>query len=221
MHNTLPDDWLPWRSEPPLQGKRPSKTDLAEAAAQQRGPEDLLPYPRDEHNAGLLRLLIVGTNPSPWAAAANGPFGRPGNRFWASLNAAGVTTNLVNASAGVSRADERMLAKRGVGLTNIIGRPTSRADQLSLEELRAGRMALVERMRLLRPRVAAFTGITAFRRAFAEPKATLGPQPTDALNGWPEETQLWVVPDPSGLNAHESIASLADKWREVWSASDR
>lgn len=221
MENTLPDDWLPWRSEPPLRGRRPTKTDLAEAAAQQMSPEDLLPYPVDEDNAGLLRMLIVGTNPSPWAAAANGPFGRPGNRFWASLHEAGVTTNLVNASAGISRADERMLAERGVGLTNIIGRPTARADQLSLEELRAGREALVERMRRLQPRVAAFTGITAFRRAFTEPKATLGLQPTDKLDGWPVETLLWVVPDPSGLNAHESIASLAEKWLEVWSASGR
>lgn len=221
MDTVLPNDWRPWRREPTFQGRRPTKTDLAAATAQQLTTQDLLPYPNDEDNAGILRMLIVGTNPSPWAAAANGPFGRPGNRFWPSLFEAGVTANLINASAGISRADERMLAERGVGLTNIIARPSSRADELSLDELRAGRDALIQRMRLLQPRAAAFTGITAFRRAFAEPRATLGQQPTDQLPGWPAHTKLWVVPDPSGLNAHESIASLAEKWRKVWSASSR
>lgn len=217
----IPHDWQPWRSEPILQGRRPTKRDLAHASETAMVPDDILPYPVDEQNAGLLRLLIIGTNPSPWAAASNGPFGRPGNRFWSSLNEADVTAHLVNASAGISRSDERMMAERGVGVTNIIPRPTSRADELSLQELRAGRAVLVERMRELRPRAAVFTGITAFRRAFAQPKAVLGQQPTDLLEGWPDATQLWVVPDPSGLNAHESIASLAEKWREVWSASDR
>lgn len=221
MDTDLPNTWRPWRREPRLQGRRPTRADLSAAIDQQLTTQDLLPYPDDEANAGLLRLLIVGTNPSPWAAAANGPFGRPGNRFWPSLFEAGVTANLINASAGISRADERMLAERGVGLTNIIARPSSRADELSVEELRAGRDALIERMRILRPRAAAFTGITAFRRAFAEPKATQGQQPTGQLPDWPEHTELWVVPDPSGLNAHESITSLAAKWHEVWAAGSR
>lgn len=221
MDHPLPNTWRPWRNDPPLNGRRPTPVDLAEATAQQLTTQDLLPYANDVDNAGILRILIVGTNPSPWAAAANGPFGRPGNRFWPSLFEAGVTSHLVNASAGISRADERMLAERGVGLTNIIARPSSRADELSLEELRAGRDALIERMRTLQPRAAAFTGITAFRRAFAEPKATLGRQPTKHLHGWPTATELWVVPDPSGLNAHETVATLAQKWREVWTASAR
>ena len=221
MDTVLPKDWQPWRREPLLEGRRPTKTDLDAAITQHLTTQDLLPYPNDEDNAAMLRMLIVGTNPSPWAAAANGPFGRPGNRFWPSLFEAGVTTHLINASAGMSRTDERMLVERGVGLTNIIARPSSRADELSLEELRAGRDTLIARMQLLQPRAAAFTGITAFRRAFADPKATLGQQPTDQLEGWPAHTTLWVVPDPSGLNAHESIASLAEKWRQVWSASSR
>lgn len=219
MDTDLPNSWRPWRREPPLQGRRPTPVDLSAATDQHLTTQDLLPYPNDGANAGLLRLLIVGTNPSPWAAATNGPFGRPGNRFWPSLFEAGVTENLINASAGIRRVDERMLAERGIGLTNIIARPSSRADELSLEELRNGRDALIKRMRILRPRAAAFTGITAFRRAFAQPKATLGQQPIDKLLGWPEHTDLWVVPDPSGLNAHESIASLAEKWHQVWSAS--
>lgn len=221
MKITLPTDWAPWRREPRLQGHRPTRAERADAAARQVSPEDILPYPLDEHNAGLLRLLIVGTNPSPWAAAANGPFGRPGNRFWASLNEGGVTTNHVNASAGIGKADERMMAERGIGLTNIISRPTSRADELSFDELRTGCTALIERIGVLQPRAVAFTGITAFRRAFAEPKAVLGQQPTQQLVGWPEQTQLWVVPDPSGLNAHESIATLAEKWNTVWLASSQ
>lgn len=221
MDSILPADWQPWRRQPPIEGRRPTKTDLAKAVEDQLTTQDLLPYAQDDQNAGLLRLLMVGTNPSPWAAAANGPFGRPGNRLWPSLFEAGITEHLVNASAGLSRADERMLAERGIGLTNIIARPSSRADELTLEELRAGRDVLIARMQRLQPRVAAFTGITAFRRAFVQPKAVLGPQPTDTLPGWPAATQLWVVPDPSGLNAHESVASLADKWREVWAASDR
>lgn len=221
MDTVLPDNWRPWRREALHPGRRPTKADLEAAVAQQLTTQDLLPCPIDADNAGLLQMLIVGTNPSPWAAAANGPFGRPGNRFWPSLFEAGVTAHLINASAGLSRGDEQMLVERGVGLTNIIARPSSRADELSLAELRAGRDALIQRMRLLQPRAAAFTGITAFRRAFAEPKATLGQQPTDQLEGWPAHTQLWVVPDPSGLNAHESITSLAEKWREVWSSSSR
>src|SRR5699024_1152651 len=161
-------------------------------------------------NTELLRLLIVGTNPSPWAATVKAPFARPGNRFWASLHAGGVTERLVAPAVGVSHADEHMLAMRGVGITNLASRPSSRADLL------VGCGQLVERMQVLRPRTVAFTGITAFRRAFKKPKATLGIQATEDLAGWPDQTQLWVVPDPSGLNAHESVASLAAKWQEVW-----
>jgi TDG/mug DNA glycosylase family protein len=89
MSTLLPKDWSTWRRPSPLDGRRPTKDELAQAAAEQLTLDDLLPYPNDADNAGLLRLLIVGTNPSPWAAAVQAPFARPGNRFWKSLHAGG------------------------------------------------------------------------------------------------------------------------------------
>lgn len=219
MDTKLPEPWTPWRTPSPLQGRRPSKEELAEAAANGMTLDDVLPYPADRDNAGLLRLLIVGTNPSPWAASVQAPFARPGNRFWKSLYAGGVTETLVNDSNGMQRSDEQMLARRGVGITNIVSRPTSRSSELSREELRAGCAQLVQRVQVLCPPVVAFTGITAFRSAFDAPKAVLGLQPTHNLIGWPTSSQLWVVPDPSGLNAHESVESLGEKWAEVWAVS--
>lgn len=221
MDTKFPEPWTPWRTPSPLDGRRPTKEELAEAAANGMTLDDVLPYPADEDNAGLLRLLIVGTNPSPWAAAVQAPFARPGNRFWKSLYAGGVTETLVNDSNGMQRSDELMLARRGVGITNIVSRPTSRSSELSREELRAGCARLVQRVQAMCPPVVAFTGITAFRSAFDAPKAELGLQPTDDLTGWPAESQLWVVPDPSGLNAHESVESLGEKWAEVWAISTR
>lgn len=217
--NTLPNDWRTWRRQSPLDGRRPTKTELADAAEQQLRLDDLLPYPTDADNTGVLRLLIVGTNPSPWAAAVQAPFARPGNRFWKSLHAGDITPTLVNDSNGLDHEDERMIAERGIGLTNIVSRPTSRSSELSREELQAGCDRLVQRVRVLQPKVVAFTGITAFRTAFQKPAAVLGLQDTADLAGWPEDTQLWVVPDPSGLNAHESVASLGEKWAAVWAAA--
>lgn len=217
--NTLPDDWSTWRRPSPLEGRRPTKTELADAAEQQLRLDDLLPYPDDAENAGLLRLLIVGTNPSPWAAAVQAPFARPGNRFWKSLHAGGITPTLVNDSNGLAHEDERMIAERGIGLTNIVSRPTSRSSELSREELHAGCHRLVQRVRVLQPKVVAFTGITAFRTAFQKPAAILGRQDTTDITDWPHNIQLWVVPDPSGLNAHESVESLGTKWADVWAAA--
>lgn len=221
MDTLLGDNWRPWRAASPLQGRRPTKTDLENAARTGPTLDDVLPYPIDSQNAGLLRLLIVGTNPSPWAAAVQAPFARPGNRFWKGLQAGGVTAGLVNDSNGMDRADEQMLAQRGVGITNIVSRPSSRASELSRNELTAGCTVLVARVRILQPRVVAFTGITAFRIAFQMPRAQLGRQSTDTIAGWPARTQLWVVPDPSGLNAHENVESLGLKWAEVWAQSTR
>lgn len=219
MVRPLPIDWQPWRSRSPLGPRRPTRSDLARAVEFGDGREDVLPYPTDARSAGLLRLLVVGINPSPWTVAVNAPFARPGNRFWASLAAAGITDHTVDASRGLSPADERLLAERGVGITNIVSRPTARAAQLSAEELRAGGARLVARVPVLRPSAVVIVGVTAFRTAFSAPRARLGPQPANAISGWPGAVQLWVLPNPSGLNAHESVASLAEKWAEVWAAS--
>lgn len=219
MTPSLPADWAPWRSPSPMGDRRLTTADLAAALHWDAGREDVLPYPTDDASADLLRMLIVGINPSPWTAAVNAPFARPGNRFWSSLSAAGITPHTVNAAAGLSRADERMLAELGIGITNFVSRPTARADELSTEELHDGGRRVVERVNVLRPQVVAVLGITAFRTAFSLPKALLGEQEADTVAGWPADVPLWAMPNPSGLNAHENIHSLAQKWRTVWDAS--
>lgn len=202
------------RRPSPLRGRRPTTQDLAEFAnAGEDGVDDVLPA-----EPGALRLLIVGINPGLWTAAVNAPFARPGNRFWPSLHRAGLTASLVDASTGLSDEDEAALLAAGIGITNLVGRATARADELSREELRDGGARLAERAGRLRPGVVAIVGITAFRTAFSRPGATTGRQDPSTLSAWPEDVELWVVPQPSGLNAHETVDSLAEHWRQVWTA---
>ncbi|WP_230930492.1 mismatch-specific DNA-glycosylase [Dietzia aurantiaca] len=193
-------------------GGRPGREDLARFATDDpHAMDDVLPAA-----PARLRLLIAGINPGLWTAAVNAPFARPGNRFWPSLHRAGLTDHLVDASTGLSAADERQLTSRGIGVTNLVGRATARADELSREELRAGGERLISRVGDLRPDLVAVAGITAYRISFAQPRATTGPQDTSAIRGWPNGVALWVVPQPSGLNAHETVDSLAGYWRQVW-----
>lgn len=196
-------------------GRKPTNADLPAFATDDPGAiDDVLPAP------GIaLRMLIVGINPGLWTAAVNGPFARPGNRFWPSLHRAGLTDHVVDATLGLSDDDARHLALRGIGITNLVGRATVRADELSKDELRAGGRSLVERLPRLRPTVVAVAGITAFRVAFDDRKAVLGEQDTARIPDWPAGTRLWAVPQPSGLNAHENIDSLAAKWGTVWAAA--
>ncbi|MDX2171115.1 MAG: mismatch-specific DNA-glycosylase [Deltaproteobacteria bacterium] len=160
-----------------------------------------------------LRLLFVGINPGLWTAAVNAHFARRGNRFWPALHAAGITPTLVDASDGMSRADLAMLRGLGVGITNIVPTASARADELTLEQLRAGAAALEAKVQRLRPRVVAVLGLTAYRQAFARPRAGAGRQ-SDRLAG----AELWVLPNPSGLNAHDTVASLAAAYRAAWDA---
>lgn len=198
----------------PMQGKRPSRVDLASFAKLEHvGVDDVLPSPTADH--APLKLLIVGVNPGIWTAAVNAPFAHPGNRFWPSLHQARITKYQVDATRGLSKEDETHLLEQGIGITNLVVRATSRADQLSHEELREGAELLITKVRTLEPKAVAIAGITAFRIAFSFPKASLGLQRTEAISGWPAEIPLWVVPQPSGLNAHETVASLAQKWRAV------
>lgn len=193
-------------------GGRPGRADLASFATDDpNAMDDVLPAA-----PARLRLLIAGINPGLWTAAVNAPFARPGNRFWPSLHRAGLTDHLVDASTGLSAADERQLTSRGIGVTNLVGRATARADELSREELRAGGERLISRVGDLRPDLVAVAGITAYRISFAQPRATTGPQDTSGIRGWPDGVALWVVPQPSGLNAHETVDSLAGYWRQVW-----
>ena len=148
----------------------------------------------------------------------NAPFAHPGNRFWPSLFRGGLTDRLVDASAGLLPDDEEHLHERGIGITNLVGSATARADELSRDELRAGGARLVERLPALRPDAVAIVGVTAFRSAYALPKAQLGQQDVATIKGWPDSVGLYVLPQPSGLNAHETIDTLADRWRGVWAA---
>lgn len=200
------------RRPSPLGGRKPKTSDLQRfATPAPHALDDVLPT----LGAKPLRLLIVGVNPGLWTAAVNAPFARPGNRFWPALHRAGLTDKLVDASLGLRAEDEQHLLARGIGITNLVGRATARADELTRDELTAGAERLVERVRLLAPERVAVAGITAFRQAFAQPKAVLGKQPADVIPGWPAGVALWVVPQPSGLNAHETVETLAEKWRNV------
>lgn len=200
------------RRPSPLGGQKPKASDVARFATPDPDAlDDVLPAA----GADPLRLLIVGVNPGLWTAAVNAPFARPGNRFWPALFRAGLTDHLVDASRGLRAADEEHLFANGIGITNLVGRATARADELTRDELVSGAERLVERVRVLAPERVAIAGITAFRQAFGLPKAVLGEQPTELVPGWPSGVRLWVVPQPSGLNAHETVETLAEKWRAV------
>ena len=200
------------RRPSPLGGRRPARDDLARFATDNPDAiDDVLPP-----TGTPLRLLIVGINPGLWTAAVNAPFAHPGNRFWPSLFRAGLTDHLVDASAGLLPTDESHLADRGIGITNLVGRASARADELSRDELRDGGARLVQRLAALEPGAVAIVGITAYRAAFSVPKAQMGEQDPTSVTDWPPAVGLHVVPQPSGLNAHETIDSLAERWRDVW-----
>jgi double-stranded uracil-DNA glycosylase len=161
-----------------------------------------------------LRLLFAGINPGLWTAATQTHFAHPSNRFYPALERAGLIERTVDPAAGMTDDDRRHLIERGIGITNLVNRATARATELSAAELRAGATALTERVEEWHPRVVAIAGITAYRTAFGRPNADAGEQP-DRIGG----AATWVVPNPSGLNAHETIDSLADWYRRVGSAA--
>ncbi|WP_156366650.1 mismatch-specific DNA-glycosylase [Microbacterium sp. No. 7] len=197
-----------------MAGRRPARDELARFATEDpQAIDDVLPAPGHP-----LRLLIVGINPGLWTAAVNAPFAYPGNRFWPSLHRAGLTDHVIDATTGLRPEDEARLVGRGIGITNLVGRATAKASELSREELRAGGTALVARVAELRPAMVALAGVTAFRVAFGQPRARMGEQDATLIPDWPHGVPLWVVPQPSGLNAHETVDSLAARWREVWDA---
>jgi TDG/mug DNA glycosylase family protein len=151
-----------------------------------------------------LRLLFVGINPGLWTAAVQTHFAHPGNRFYPALLKAGIIEQPIDPSAGMSEADRAAFTARGLGITNVVPRASARADELTKAELRAGGEALVQRVEEWEPTVVAVAGITAYRTAFGRPQATPGRQP----ESW-GRSEVWVVPNPSGLNAHETVDTLA------------
>jgi TDG/mug DNA glycosylase family protein len=157
-----------------------------------------------------LRLLFVGINPGLWTAAVQTHFAHPTNRFYPALAAAGITDHEVDRAAGMTAADRASLVARGVGITNLVRRASARASELGREELREGGERLLRFVAEQRPAVVAIAGISAYREAFGERAAALGRQPDTLVSAarW-SGAALWVVPNPSGLNAHETVATLA------------
>ena len=155
-----------------------------------------------------LRLLFVGINPGLWTAATATHFAHPGNRFYPALRLAGIIERDIDRGTGFTDDDRQHLIDRGIGITNVASRATAKASELTTEELREGGLALRRRVAELAPAVVAVAGITAYRTAFGERKAVMGLQP-DAFEG----AELWIVPNPSGLNAHETTETLADAYR--------
>ncbi len=161
-----------------------------------------------------VELLFVGINPGLWTAATRTHFAHPGNRFYPALLEAGVIEREIDRGVGMSDDDRRYLIERGIGITNVVHRATAKASDLHADELRAGGEQLRAFVRTHQPAVVAIAGITAYRTAFSLPKATMGEQPEPF-----EASRLFVVPNPSGLNAHETTASLADAYRRAAEAA--
>jgi double-stranded uracil-DNA glycosylase len=161
-----------------------------------------------------VQLLFVGINPGLWTAATGTHFAHPGNRFYPALLEAGIIESPIDRGVGMTDDDRRALTERGIGITNMVRRATAKASELTADELRAGGEQLRAVVRTHRPVVVAIAGITAYRTAFSQPKATMGEQP-EGLEG----ARLFVVPNPSGLNAHETTASLAAAYRQAAAAA--
>jgi TDG/mug DNA glycosylase family protein len=176
---------------------KPTLTEI-QAALNQTVPDIIAPD---------LQVLFCGINPSLYSAAVGHHFARPGNRFWKALHGAGFTQRLLNPF------EDHRLLELGYGVTNIVERATARADQLSPAELVSGQQTLIAKVRQYQPKVLAILGVSAYRTAFSQPQAKIGRQP-EALAG----AILWILPNPSGLNAHYQIADLQRVYGELLAA---
>ncbi|NKQ58526.1 G/U mismatch-specific DNA glycosylase [Amycolatopsis sp. K13G38] len=151
-----------------------------------------------------LRVLFCGINPGLYSGATGYHFARPGNRFWPALHAGGFTPRRLEPS------EQNEILGYGLGITNLVARATARADELTSEELREGGRKLRRKVLRYRPRCLAVVGITAYRTAFNCPKATVGEQ-EERIGA----TMVWVVPNPSGLNAHWTPQTLAEEFARL------
>ncbi|MGW6260397.1 G/U mismatch-specific DNA glycosylase [Streptomyces sp. NPDC055085] len=156
-----------------------------------------------------LSVLFCGINPGLMTAATGHHFARPGNRFWPVLHLAGFTPRLMKP------AEQEELLSYGLGITNVVARATARADELSAEEYREGGRLLTERVTRLRPTWLAVVGVTAYRAAFDDRKARIGPQERNIGS-----SRVWVLPNPSGLNAHWTAATMAEEYGRLRSAAE-
>jgi TDG/mug DNA glycosylase family protein len=174
--------------------RRPTRSDLA--AAYGRAVPDLI--------APDLKVLFCGINPSLYSAATGHHFARPGNRFWPALYGAGFTRRLLEPH------EEQLLLEEGVGITNLVSRATATAAELTDAELRGGRRKLARKVHRFRPGCVAIVGIGAFRIGFDRPRARVGLQ-SDPLG----TSAVWVLPNPSGLNANHQLPDLVNAFRAV------
>jgi TDG/mug DNA glycosylase family protein len=181
---------------------RPTKADLE--AARDRVLSDVLPP-----DGGTLRVLFSGINPGLYSSAAGHHFARPGNRFWPALHRSGFTDRLLDPS------EQDLLAGLGLGITNLVPRATARADELTDDELREGGRRLKALVERHRPAYLAVAGVTAYRTAFGRPRTQIGPQ--DETFG---PARIWVLPNPSGLNAAWQLDRLAAEFRRLREAAD-
>jgi double-stranded uracil-DNA glycosylase len=177
--------------------RRPSRHEI-ERARGRRLPDVIAPG---------LEVLFCGINPSLYSAAAGHHFARPGNRFWLTLHRAAFTPRVL------SPYEDRTLLALGYGVTNVVSRATGRAEELTPAELKAGARRLERKVRLYRPRCLAVLGIGAYRAAWGRPEATWGPQPETIGS-----TLVWVLANPSGLNASFQLDDLARAYRELRAA---
>ncbi|MFF9101272.1 G/U mismatch-specific DNA glycosylase [Streptomyces rubrogriseus] len=155
-----------------------------------------------------LRVLFCGINPGLMTAATGHHFARPGNRFWPVLHLSGFTPRLLRPS------EQGLLPSYGLGITNVVARASARADELTAEEYREGGRLLARKVARLRPGWLAVVGVTAYRAAFDEPKARVGPQ--ERTFG---STRVWVLPNPSGLNAHWTAQTMAQEYARLREAA--
>jgi TDG/mug DNA glycosylase family protein len=173
---------------------RPTKTEIA--AAENTTVPDVIAHDLD--------VLFCGINPGLYSGAVGHHFARPGNRFWRALNASGFTDRIL------SPFEEHELLRVGLGITNLVARATSTADRLTRAELRRGAARLPRKLARYRPKWVAFLGLTAYRAAFDRKDAEIGMQGI-ALGA----TQVWLLPNPSGLNAHYQVPDLARAFGEL------
>jgi TDG/mug DNA glycosylase family protein len=177
-----------------MEWRRPTRDELA--AATERALLDVI--------APGLRVLFCGINPGLYSGATGHHFARPGNRFWPALHGSGFTARQLHPS------EQAELLALGLGVTNLVARTTATAAELSAEEIRGGGAILAAKVDRYRPAVVAFLGVTAFRTAFARSDAVVGLQPEPLASA-----AVWVLPNPSGLNAHYQLPALVDAFTEL------
>jgi len=179
---------------------KPTKEDLRDA--RRRTTEDLI----DDN----LKVLFCGINPGIWSGATGFHFAKPGNRFWKALHLGGFTSRLLHPS------EEHELLENGYGITSFCKRTTARADELAAEEFVEGGRLLIKKIERFKPQFLGVLGIGAYRTAFNQPKAKFGLQ-SETI----DKTRVWLLPNPSGLNAHYQLNDLVKLYGELRQAVEK